>query len=199
MRIEELPALAGYRQENLDSHPGAVYALDAQLRLVFVNEGWRRFAAENGGEPAIGERWPLGRSILDALPGRLLAFYRDAYLRCLERGEPWEHDYECSSADRHRLFHQTVRPLSGGDGLLVVNALRVEEPHAAPGAEPAADGIPYADRHGIVHQCCHCRRIRAHDDPDRWDWVPRWVAAPPARTSHGLCKVCLDHYYPGVV
>lgn len=62
----------------------------------------------------------------------------------------------------------------------------------------AMDNVVYgvdADN-AIVHQCCHCRRIRHPEAPGRWDWVPALVATPSPRTSHTLCAACLDFYYP---
>ena len=31
---------------------------------------------------------------------------------------------------------------------------------------------------------------------DEWDWVPDYVAHMPDATSHGLCRLCVDFYYP---
>ncbi|MDQ3034620.1 MAG: hypothetical protein M3Y87_19580 [Myxococcota bacterium] len=55
----------------------------------------------------------------------------------------------------------------------------------------------YRDPNGMLVQCSHCRRVRRGDPSvTAWDWVPEYVARPQPRTSHGLCAVCLDFYYP---
>ena len=43
--------------------------------------------------------------------------------------------------------------------------------------------------------CAHCRHTRSADDPQRWDWVPQYVAEPRTRISHGICPLCLAYYY----
>ena len=54
----------------------------------------------------------------------------------------------------------------------------------------------YATDGDVIVQCCHCRRTRRSDGSDVWDWVPAWVASPPPETSHGICPLCLEYFYP---
>jgi len=190
--------LTPFDRRVIDGQDGTIFGLDDNYRLVYMNSGWFQFAADNCGEPALSRDWGLGRSIWEAVPDILAPFYRQAYAHCLVSGEPWHHDYECSTPTLFRRLHQTAYPLREGAGLLVVNSLVLEQPwDAIKGVPwPAASG-DYADSNGLVHQCCHCRRVEHLRVPGRWDCIPGLIARPGTRTSHGLCPVCLAYHYPG--
>lgn len=51
------------------------------------------------------------------------------------------------------------------------------------------------DATGLVTQCMHCRRVRAPVEPERWDFVPAFVAQAPEPVSHGMCGPCFEVYY----
>ena len=187
--------LGGYDLTELASHEGAVYGIWADFRLAYLNPAWFRFALENGGEPAVSERWNLGASILDAMPPVLATYYRRNYGGCLAAATVWQHEYECSSAGAYRRFHQIVYPLGDAQGLLLVNSLNLEHAHEGrerPAHDPAA---AYRDDGGFVEQCSHCRRTRHREAIDRWDWIPAWVHRPPDQTSHSFCPPCFAHSY----
>lgn len=187
------PLLHPFARRDLDRRPATVFGLWSDWRIAYVNDAWDRFATDNGGQPAIGERWDLGASYLDAVPGLLHPFYQQLYDRSGGSRHPSSHDYECSSPDQYRCFHMDVYALADRAGFIVVNSLLVERPHDDGIGPPVA--VEYHDEHGMLHQCMHCRRVenllRA-----RWDWVPAWVERVPQHTSHGLCPVCLAYYYP---
>jgi hypothetical protein len=184
-----------FDQATLDADGAVVYAMDAQLRLSYFNPAWRRFAADNGGTRLL-LRYGPGTPVLDAIAGPLRAFYARAFAGVLETGRAWHHDYECSSAEVYRVFHQTVYPLAGGRGLVVVNSLRVDSPMALEGRRSAApEDRAYRDDDGLITQCSHCRRVQRPRSRDLWDWVPAWVADMPGDVSHGLCPFCYDFYY----
>jgi PAS domain-containing protein len=188
--------LAGFEAATLDGDANVVYALDSQLRLAYVNPAWHRFARENGAASCISQHYRAGTPVLDAIAGPLRDFYAEAWRRALEGGAVWQHDYECSSADRYRVFHQTVYPLRGRGGLVVVNSLVVDNPMALEERAAAWPVLPvYRNADGLITQCSHCRRVQRADDSPRWDWVPAWVSDPLPETSHGLCPFCYDYYY----
>lgn len=195
------PLLAGFDPAALDQHQGTVFGLWPDLTLAYFNPAWFAFARDNAGEPAISAQWVLGRHVMDAIPEALQPFYAGWFRQTLAQAagpRPVVHVYECSSAGIYRRFVMHVYPLRRGTGLLVVNSLDVEQPYAEATGQiaQAPDPSRYLDSQGIVHQCAHCRRIEAVGAGNRWDWVPQWVEHPPASTSHTLCNLCLDHYYP---
>lgn len=189
--------LDGLGLADLESNPGVIFGLWPDLTLAYLNPAWYRFARENGGEPAISREWDLGRNVMDAVAPVLQPFYREFFGLQLEPASPLclrQHEYDCSTPDVHRRHVMTVYRLGEGDGLLVTNALATERPHDRASTRPYADD--YHDTAGWVRQCAHCRCVQHRLVPDRWDWVPYWVASPPAYTTHGLCPLCLDHFYP---
>jgi hypothetical protein len=177
----------------LSASAETIYGVWPDLTLGFTNLGWTRFAARNNGEPSITDHWPLGRSIMDAIAPPLRPFFSANYARCLAEQRPWEHSYECSSAQVYREFHMLAFPLGHSEGLLVVNSLRRETAHTRTPSPPVES--LYRNEHGIVTQCSHCRRVRRVGRDPVWDWVPDWITTCPPRTSHGLCDPCLGFYY----
>ena len=187
----------------LEHDPSVIFVLDSSLRIAYCNTAWDRFAAANGGNDLLRPA-PIGRSLVDSIGEPLSAFYESAYQGVLHSLEPWRHFYECSSPATFRKFSMHVLPLRSTGGLLVVNSLCVERPHGL-GAGPPSEAA-YRQADGLIVMCSHCRRTRrteavgrdavGRDAIEQWDWVAEYVAEMPPRTSHGLCKVCLEYYYP---
>ncbi len=193
-----LESLAPFDAAVFTARADTVYGLDADLRLAFLNPEWFRFAAANGGEPAIARDWGLGRHVLEACPPILRAYYAEAFASALAKAERWDHLYECSSAGEYRQFRLSAYPLADGAGLLVVNARVLIRAHDVVGSsDRLLMYAGYRDGNGYVHQCAHCRRTKRPGALERWDWVPELVSDPIEETSHDLCRACLDFYYPG--
>jgi len=191
------PLLADYDLDALEAHAGPIFGVLADYRLAYLNPGWFRFAQDNGGEPAISGDWPLGRSLLDCARGEVRRYIESMLGACLQSGEMWAHEYECSSASVHRLYHQVAYPLGARQGLLIVNSLVIECPQDPIARPPQpADASRYTDADGLITQCAHCRRVHNPEVPDRWDWVPDWVRQCPPNTSHTFCPTCLGFHYP---
>lgn len=179
--------------QELDGDCATIYGMWADLRLAFTNREWFRFAAENGGGEQFAAKWGSGRCVLDSVAAPLRPFFAENYRRCLSELRPWQHTYECSSADRFRKYCMKVYPLGNGEGLLVINSLRVESQHSRISSAPLIDR--YCTQAGIFTQCCHCRCMRRVENPRMWDWVPDWVRESPEGTSHGICPKCVAFYY----
>lgn len=189
--------LDAYPARELSSKPGSVYGIDAEFRLACANPAWFTFARDNNGEPEISSSWG-GRSILEAMPPVVRDFYEQNYRTCLATGKKWQHEYECSSPERYRRFHQVAYPLTGGKGLLLVNAQVIEVPHSKDRVRPENTELAhYLDPNGFICQCAHCRRVKNFSvtTPQRWDWIPEWVNRCPPNTSHSFCPSCYGHYY----
>jgi hypothetical protein len=188
------PLLADFDAGDLERAETTVFGLWPDFTLAYMNAAWFRFAAANRGEPAISRDWNLGRCVLDAIPAPLRDFYETNYRRCLQERRPWEHTYECSSDDVYRTFHMTVFPLHNSAGLLLINSVRIETP-----LEPEVSTLNtthYTNKHGLIMQCCHCRRFRQVERESTWHWVARWIKAIPQNVSHGICATCAGYYYP---
>ena len=182
-------------------HPAAlhgagetIYAMRPDLTLAYVNLGWKDFAIRNGGEPLLSLNWSIGCCVQDAIAPVLRPFYAENYAKCLRERRPWEHRYECSSAELIREFVMMTYPLGEEEGLLVINSLVQQTSHTRSAHEPL--DILYRHESGHIKQCCHCRRVQRCGAVTTWDWVPDWVTSPPRNTSHGICEPCFGFYYP---
>ncbi len=159
-------------------------AMAPDLRIIAVSPAWRHFARANG-----SPRDVIGTEYHSVIAEPLRTFFVDAFANVAARGEPWDHDYECSSPEVRRLFRMRVYPLDHGTG--IVHAVRLEEPY--PGA--ASSPSDAYEHQGLIVMCAECRKVR-NVRAYRWDWVPAYVRARPANISHGLCPSCAAHYFP---
>jgi hypothetical protein len=181
-------------REPLDEGPEVIYGVWPDLTLAYTNASWRAFALANGGEEVL-TKWGLGSSLREATGAALCAFYDHAFARALATGRPWQHLYACPSPNTYRWFSVRALPLRR-EGLLICHSPVGE---LVPTAErPASDRL-YRDRAGLVTQCSHCRRVRLAGEPRVWHFVPAFVREIPRQTSHGLCPVCVDYHYRGVL
>jgi hypothetical protein len=177
----------------LDERQDVSCALNADLQITYCNPAWDRFALENRGESAVSSR-VLGTSLLDVVGDLLQRFYRTMFEAVAASGKAFDFDYECSSADRFRMFRMHVLPLRDPAGFLAIHAMRLEEPHSRTVSLP--DVERYRDSRGMIVMCSHCRRTRRADNRDSWDWVPLYLTDSSLNVSHGLCQVCRVYYYP---
>lgn len=192
--------LAPFSVDALDSLEETVFGIWPDGRLAFVNSGWIKFGEVNGAPERLLTNDCLGVSVLDATSAVLRSFYADLFAKSLAEdphaSPPLTHRYECSSPDLRREFVMSLYTLRDRGGIVVVNSLVTLQDIAGEGEDPTSRESSYTDAHGMVHQCAHCRRIRAQGGPERWDWIPTWVRDCPRQVSHTLCPVCLDLYYP---
>lgn len=175
---------------SLASSDDASYLLCPENRLIAVNAAFRRFALANGGAD-LCERWQ-GQRMFDAIsPAPLRTFFVDALAQVRLRGEPWQHVYECSSAQHFRSFQMTAYPAEG-QRVVIVHALRFEDPHTRI-ASPVDDAL--YEREGLITMCSHCRRVKHLKGRERWDWVPSYLHRQAMTVSHGLCGPCAAFYW----
>lgn len=82
-RFAEL--LRGLRRNHVAAaeDPDTAFGLWSDLSLAYQNPQWFQFAAANGAPATFARDWPLGRSILDAIPTILRSYYREGYVQCL--------------------------------------------------------------------------------------------------------------------
>lgn len=189
--------LDGFDFETIENDANSIFALSPALTLIYLNPAWFTFAHDNGGTPSITDRFGIGTPFAEAINSpRVLKFYVDAFRAALANRKVWSHDYECSSPQVFRLYHETVYPFRNRQGLLVMNSLIVHHPHSSDERPPfPADHKLYRTRTGVITQCCNCRRTQRTNQPEFWDWVPAWVERPPRNASGGICPTCYDYYW----
>lgn len=178
----------------LDVSPDIICLLDADLRLIYCNPAWDRFAAENQARDCNASA-VVGKNVMDIIPDPLARFFRTAFAVVSDSGEPFEFDYECSSALVFRMFRMRILPIAEPGEFMVVHALRIERPHDR--AAVASDDARFRGTNGLVVMCCHCRRTRRAVS-EGWDWVPDYLASMPSQVSTGICPACYLYFYPDV-
>jgi len=194
---EDFPSLLNsFNLTTLESDRNAIYALSSELALIYLNPAWFEFARQNEGEPGISEKYLLGTHIGDAMAGTAREYYLETFERILRTGEVWHHDYECSSPEVFRLYHQGVYPFYNKSGLIIVNSLVQQQPHDEI-SRKSCPPIPelYTQESGFITQCSNCRRVQRAPQQDVWDWVPAWIKRMPENTSHTFCQICYEYYY----
>lgn len=165
--------------------------LNNDLRIIYCNPAWDRFALANNGGWALSDR-VLGSMIMDFVPSSLLEFYRAVFASA--RDAVVEFDYECSSPAFYRIFQMQILPVERPTGYTVINALNVEL-GIEEKRQALALGPEYLSNAGIITVCSHCRRSRRIDRSGQWDWVPANLKPALRNVSHGLCPICHAYFY----
>jgi hypothetical protein len=186
--------LFDYPTSIVEADNAVIFCLDPELIITYCNPAWDQFAIQNGG-PELCRPMPVGRCVLDFIGGPDRGYFKKHYDHTLQQSEPWEREYECSSSDVYRKFQMRVLPMQSVRGLFVINSLIVEQAHQLSASPPLEEVYRRAD--GFILMCGSCRRTRRNSPGiDIWDWVPSFVEDFPARTTHGICAPCKEHYYP---
>lgn len=176
----------------LETTENVVYLLDRELRILYCNPAWDRFAMANGASAAWLRDRAVGQKLQAVIPAPLERFYADVFDAAQRAAVTF--DYECNSPDLFRSFRMQV--MQRENRFLVANALRVEQPMAEAGRvayTPAQ--FRYQRSDGLITMCCHCRKTRRLTAENTWDWVPNHLRRPPLTVSHGICPICVDHHY----
>ena len=189
--------LNGIDFKTLENSKYSIYGLSEELNLIYVNPAWIHFAQENGGNDTLLENLPLGSSVIKTFYGETIKnFYTKNFMKVLETGKPWRHEYECSSLNKFRRFHQETYPLKNGTGLIVINTITINSPMKDKGRNSLkASGNRYLNDTNFITQCSNCRCTQRVKEPDVWDWVPEWVENMPENSSHSICPICFDYYW----
>jgi len=177
----------------LETEKGSAYLLAPDLSIRYVNEGWRRFARENGA-PELASTWDQIGAISSYVVPQLRESFETTYLRVLAKRVACSHVYECSSDRVYRKFEVKVQCAPGWHGLAVVHSLVTEATFSRTETGYDERIVAFTDKRGLIVSCSACGRLRRGDDSS-WEWVPCLVTSEMTNVSHGICAVCDLHYY----
>lgn len=189
--------LKGFELDTLEKSKHSIYGVSKNLDLIYVNPGWINFAKVNGFKKDILTEYPIGTSLISAFSGQKIKdhFYQN-YTTVLETGKIWRSEYECSSPNEFRYYHQSVFPLKNNDGLLIVNTLMVKFPIEMKNHTLYKAIVNrYLQPTGFITQCSNCRYTQRNNEPENWDWVPSWINKMPNNMSHSICPLCFDYHW----
>jgi hypothetical protein len=168
--------------------PTIHYWIDAQDRIIRVDEHWAKFAAENDGGALRPERM-VGQKLWSGIANPTLgALYRQL-VGLARRGRVVRFRFRCDSPELRRLYEMEIR---GGEGGLVEFASTLQGLEERPRV-PLLDSRQ-ARREGLVRVCSWCQRIAV---PGGWQPVEAAIETLglmqkpvlPALT-HGICEEC---------
>jgi hypothetical protein len=180
--------------------------LDAEGVILFVNEAWDRFAAENGGGERAGSSGVVGTRWLDGIhgedPRRVHAVLLHRAMRRSGGGPGGAvlHTSESNDAERSRLVATRLEALGAPGGGLTAVAVIHRTVRDLPLAEVyppvEGDGASHRSADGTWEQCGCCRRTRRPGPSGEWDLVKALVAVPPRATRFVYCPLCLELHCP---
>jgi hypothetical protein len=166
------------------------YAIDDEDRLIRVDGGYYRFAAENGWEGA-GDS--LGRSIWDFVAGHDVQKLQRLLLRRVREGaRDIELPFRCDGPEVTREMDIRIAADKSGRVVLFSAKLRAEEEREEP--QPLLDPDAPRDESDFLPMCAWCDRFLVESE-----WVEVEEAARRLelfrRTrlpvlDHGICPEC---------
>ena len=113
----------------LDSHPAQIAVLDDDGKIIVVNDAWRNFARENGGDETTGG---VGTNYLDVCRAATGSFAEEAPavvqgIRAVLRREmpAFSIEYPCHSPTQRRWFLLTAAPLRHAAGGAIISHLDI--------------------------------------------------------------------------
>ncbi len=181
----------------LENSESSIYALSEDLNLIYFNPAFIKFSEENGVSEKILEKYSLGTSFTKAVNGeKVKKFYKSNYRKALDGKDAWHHEFECSSKNNYRLFHQGCYPLKNGKGLIIISTLMVNLPMDRI-QKKECDAIEkrYIQDNGLITQCSNCRHVQSAENTKSWHWIPQWVEKMPPNVSHEICPICYDYHW----
>jgi hypothetical protein len=166
------------------------YAIDDQDRLIKVDEGYYRFAAENGWD---GAGASLGRSLWDFVAGHEVKKLQRLLLRRVREGvRGVELPFRCDGPDVTREMDIRIAADKTGRVVLFSARLRAEEEREEP--QPLLDPLAEHDDEDFLAMCAWCDRFLVAGE-----WVEVEEAAKRLELfrrsemptlDHGICPEC---------
>ncbi len=166
------------------------YAIDDEDRLIRVDEGYYRFATENGWEGA-GDS--LGRSLWDFVAGHDVRKLQRLLLRRVREGvRGVELPFRCDGPDVTREMDIRIAADSSGRVVLFSARLRAEGKREEP--QPLLDSDAPREEGDFLQMCAWCDRFLIDGD-----WVEVEEAAKQLELfrrsrlptlDHGICPNC---------
>lgn len=184
--------LVDFDLETLENDLHSIYAIDSNFKLIYFNKAYLEFSKQNNGEPYVSEKFPLGSFLPDAIFGEIKKMYLVKLSNVLTTGKSENLIYECSSLDVYRLFMQKMYPLRNKSGVIIINALNVENQI---NIKSETSSTQYLQDTGFINQCSNCRRTQSSKNNGIWDWVPSYITKMPDNISHTICPACFDYYW----
>lgn len=174
----------------MDEPAACAYELDADLRIVGVDDRWSEFAAANQAPRLVVPPWPLGESALSCVSDATsVLLYQRLFERVLHTARPISFPIRCDAPGRRRYLTLTISPRTPA-GLRIETVLtRTEERPAVALLDPERPvGVD------ALRMCGWCKSV---DVAGRWREVEDALVEMRLferellpRVTHGICEPC---------
>jgi hypothetical protein len=166
------------------------YAIDDEDRLIRVDDGFYRFAEENGWE---GAGASLGRSLWDFVAGHDVKKLQRLLLRRVREGaRAVELPFRCDGPDYAREMNIRIAADSSGRVVLFSARLREEEEREAP--QPLLDPDAPRAEGDLLTMCAWCDRFLVEGEWVEVEEAARRLElfrrAEMPELDHGICPDC---------
>lgn len=169
--------------------PTIRYRIDAQDEVIWVNEEWEKFAAENDGGAVGAAKGIVGQTLWSFIGDPTLSNLYHEMVLLARKGRPISFSFRCDAPCFRRVFQMRIGRVAG-DEVEFASTLESEE---------SRDRVSLLDCHQprngqFVRMCSWCQRVHANN---LWVQVEDAVielglmSSPtlPAIT-HGICEEC---------
>jgi hypothetical protein len=175
----------------MDTDAEVVYRLNGRDEIIYVNDGWSKFAAENDA-PELLPEGVLNRPLWDFVGDETTQHLYREILRRARAGRPARFGFRCDAPDRRRRMEMTVAGLEGGGVQFETRTLQQDE---RPRQELLDRYVPRSGR--MLRLCSWCKRMDIGGE--RWGEIEEaaetlrlfeYKTLPPV--THGMCNPCFD-------
>ena len=177
--------------KSFENSNDCIYFLDSDFFVRGYNSAYYNFAMANGATD-FNKSLGIGSNLLNSLPKALKSYFLNAFAIAKENQTIFSHDFECSSIDTYRLYHQTAYPLPNNKGFVITNHCFINN-HREDKAVALSE--QHVDSNNLIIQCCGCQKLK-NQKYLRWDWVPSMLSNDKANVSHSICHNYKSHLYP---
>ena len=166
------------------------YTLDAQDRVVAVDDGWDRFAAENGGTCDAGS--VTGRPLWDFVSGiETRHLWESLFGRIRDSHRAAVIPFRCDAPGLRRFLVMDLVPRKDG-GLEIATRVVREEPRAH--VALLDSGVERSAR--VIKMCSWCKRLETEggwlEVEDAAPALDLFGEPPVPLVSHGVCPDCVE-------
>jgi len=166
------------------------YAIDDQDRLIKVDDGYYRFAEENGWD---GAGASLGRSLWDFVAGHEVKKLQRLLLRRVREGvRDVELPFRCDGPDVTR--EMDIRIAADSSGRVVLFSARLLEEEEREEPQPLLDPDAPRTEGDFLQMCAWCDRFLVDGDWIEVEEAAKRLALFRRRTlpllDHGICPQC---------
>lgn len=167
-----------------------VYAINNRDKIVFVNDGWDRFAAANNGEKHVSQKI-LNRPLWDFITG---AATRDIYRQIIgaaRLGRICQFHFRCDAPQERRRLMMNIASGAEGNVLFKVSVITTEDRTSQPLLNPRTGSTE-----NFLTVCSWCKKMSVNG---QWVEVEKAVALLNLfeednlpQLTHGICESCLN-------